>query len=42
MGKRVAYKGFLITIYGGGLRVNVVVRIQPHHIESSRTMIRVE
>ncbi len=36
------HQALLTTVYGAGLRVSEVVRLQPHHIESSRMMIRVE
>ena len=36
------HRALLMTIYGGGLRVGEAVRIKPHHIESSRMLIRVE
>lgn len=32
----------LMTVYGAGLRVSEVVKLQPRHIESSRMMIRVD
>jgi site-specific recombinase XerD len=35
-------QALLMTVYGAGLRVSEVVSLQPHHIESSRMMIRVE
>lgn len=38
----VKHRALLMTTYGGGLRVSEVVRLQPHHIESDRMMIRVE
>lgn len=36
------HQALLTTVYGAGLRVSEVVCLQPHHIESSRMMIRVE
>lgn len=38
------HRALLMTTYGAGLRVGEVVRLKPHHIESSpdRMMIRVE
>lgn len=36
------HRVLLMTTYGGGLRVNEVVRLKPCHIESTRMLIRVE
>ena len=36
------HRALLMTVYGAGLRVSEVVRLQPRHIESSRMLIRVE
>lgn len=36
------HRALLKTVYGAGLRVSEVVKLQPEHIESSRGLIRVE
>ena len=36
------HRALLMTVYGAGLRVSEVVNLKPHHIESSRMLIRVE
>ena len=36
------HKALLALIYGSGLRVSEAVSLEPHHIESSRMMVRVE
>ena len=36
------HRALLATVYGSGLRVSEVVKLQPRHIESDRMMIRVE
>ena len=36
------YKTATMLIYGGGLRLSECLRLKPHHIESSRMLIRVE
>lgn len=36
------HRTMLLTVYGAGLRVSEVVKLQPVHIERSRKMIRVE
>ena len=36
------HKSLLALIYGSGLRVSEAVNLEPHHIESSRMMVRVE
>lgn len=38
----IKHRTLLMTVYGAGLRVSEVVGLKPHHIESSRMMIRVE
>lgn len=38
----IKHRALLMTVYGGGLRVSEVVRIEPEHIESQRMMIRVD
>ena len=38
----IKHRALLTTVYSSGLRVSEVVRLKPHHIESSRMMIRVE
>lgn len=36
------HRVLLMTVYGTGLRVGEAVYLRPHHIESSRKMVRVE
>ena len=36
------HRALLMTVYGAGLRVGEAVCLKPHHIESSRMLIRVE
>ena len=36
------HKSLLALIYGSGLRVSEAVKLEPHHIESKRMMVRVE
>jgi integrase/recombinase XerD len=36
------HRAFLMTAYGGGLRLGEVCRLQPRHIDSARMQIRVE
>ena len=36
------HRALLMTVYGAGLRVSEAVHLRPHHIESSRKMLRVE
>lgn len=38
----IKHRALLLTVYGAGLRVSEAVMLKPHHIESSRMMIRVE
>ncbi len=38
----IKHRALLMTVYGGGLRVSEVVRLEPEHIESQRMMIRVD
>jgi site-specific recombinase XerD len=38
----IKHKALLSTVYSSGLRVSEAVKLQPHHIESSRMMMRVE
>lgn len=40
--KNPKHRCLLMTIYGAGLRVSEVVRLEPGHIDSDRMMIRVE
>ncbi len=40
--KNPKHRVLLMTAYGGGLRVNEVVRLKPCHIESARMLIRVD
>lgn len=35
------HRALLMTVYGGGLRVSEVVRLQPEHIHADRMLIRV-
>ena len=36
------HKALLAIVYGSGLRVSEAVSLEPHHIESTRMMVRVE
>lgn len=38
----IKHRALLTTVYGSGLRASEAVKLRPHHIESSRMMIRVE
>lgn len=40
--KNPKHHALLMTVYGAGLRVSEVVKLQPRHIESKRMMLRIE